>query len=78
MVSFAPDYIGVKNQFSITSRDPAWKSDPLRRGSASKIGSDSLLMKLRRRFAWFAGNQRHAVSSRLKVAPAWVFRCRYV
>ena len=47
--------------------DPAWK-----------IGSDSLLMKLRRRFAWFARNQRHAVSSRLKVAPAWVFRCRYV
>jgi hypothetical protein len=50
----------------------ARKIDP---GSASKIGSDSLLMKLRRRFGLVSqGNQRHAVSSRLRVAPARLFR----
>ena len=42
---------------------------------ALKMGSDSLLMKLRRRFGLVSrGNQRHAVSSRLRVAPAWAFR----
>jgi NAD(P)-dependent dehydrogenase (short-subunit alcohol dehydrogenase family) len=49
----------------------ASKVDPR---SASKIGSDSLLMKLWRRFGLVSKrNQRHAVSSRLRVAPAWVF-----
>ena len=50
----------------------ASKTDPR---SASKIGSDSLLMKLRRRFGLVSKrNQRHAVSSRLRVAPARLFR----
>ena len=43
--------------------------------SACNFGSDSLLMKLRRRFGLVSqGNQRHAVSSRLRVAPARLFR----
>jgi hypothetical protein len=38
------------------------------------IPSDSLLMKLRRRFGLVSErNQRHALSSRLEVGPAWVF-----
>ena len=41
--------------------------------SASKIGSDSFLMKLRRRCGLVSrGNQGHAVFSRLGVVAAWV------
>jgi hypothetical protein len=43
--------------------------------SASKTGSDSLLMNLRRRCGLvLRGNQGHAVFSRLKVAPHGVLR----
>jgi hypothetical protein len=43
--------------------------------TASKIGSDAHLMKLRRRFGLVSqGNQRRAISSRLRVAPTRLFR----
>jgi polyphosphate kinase 2 (PPK2 family) len=42
--------------------------------SACNFGSDSLLMNLRRRFGLIQGNQRHAVSSRLRIGPTRVCR----
>jgi hypothetical protein len=59
----------------IAASQPAQSQDRTRECKiAPNNGSDSLLMKLRRRFSLVSQrNQRHAVSSRIKIGPAWVF-----
>jgi hypothetical protein len=54
---------------AVTDEEPRVMT--IERGSA--LGSDSLLMKLRSRFILDSQrNQRHAISPRIKIDPAWV------